>query len=110
MKGLLAGDIRRGHAFEENDKRLTYDIFQGAAFEKAQCLLDFLDNIAAKHEVSVAEVVVNWTYSQPGITACLCGAKRDWQIQQSAAAMKLQLDQDELDSIDQKITEFSASG
>jgi len=59
--------------------------------------------------VSVAEVVVNWTFNQPGITACLCGAKRDWQIQQSAAAMDLQLDQHELKSIDQKLAEVSAS-
>ena len=106
MKGLLAGGIRRGHAFAKNDKRLAYDIFQGAAFEQAQSLLDFLDGIAAKHEVSVAEVVVNWTFNQPGITACLCGAKRDWQIQQSAAAMDLQLGQDDLKSIDQRLTEL----
>lgn len=104
MKGLLAGGIRRGHAFEKNDKRLTYDVFQGVAFERAQSLLDFLDEIAAKHSVTVAEVVVNWTFNQSGVSACLCGAKRDWQIQQSAAAMDLQLDQDELESIDQKLT------
>ena len=106
MKGLLAGGIRRGHVFEKNDKRLTYDVFQGAAFERAQTLLDFLDPLATKYGVTVAEVVVNWTFNQPGITACLCGAKRDWQIQQSAAAMDLQLDHDELKSIDQKLTEF----
>lgn len=106
MKGLLAGGIRRGHAFERDDKRLTYDIFQGAAFEKAQLLLDFLDGIAAKHNVTVAEVVVNWTFNQPGICVCLCGAKRDWQIRQSAAAMDLQLDQDDLKCIDQKLAEL----
>jgi len=106
MKGLLAGGIRRGHAFEENDKRLTYDVFQGAAFERAQSLLDFLDCVAAKHEVTVAEMVVNWTFNQPGITACLCGAKRDWQIQQSAAAMNLRIDQDDLKSIGQKLEEL----
>lgn len=107
MKGLLAGGIRRGHVFEKEDKRLTYDVFQGAAFEQAQRLLDFLDGIAAKHNVSVAEVVVNWTFNQPGITACLCGAKRDWQIRQSAAAICLQLDREEMKAIDQKLIELA---
>lgn len=106
MKGLLAGGIRRGHAFEKNDKRLNYDVFQGAAFERAQTLLDFLDGIAAKHNVTVAEVVVNWTFNQPGISVCLCGAKRDWQIRQSAAAMNLALDLDDCESIDQKLAEL----
>ena len=106
MKGLLAGGIRRGHAFEKDDKRLAYDVFQGAAFERAQTLLDFLDGVAAKYGVSVAEVVVNWTFNQPSITACLCGAKRDWQIIQSAAAMKLQLDREEMKSIDEKLFEL----
>ncbi len=106
MKGLLAGGIRRGHVFEKNDKRLTYDVFQGSAFERAQLLLDFLDPIATKYGVTVAEVVVNWTFNQPGITACLCGAKRDWQIQQSAAAMELEISQDDLMSLDQKLFEL----
>ncbi len=106
MKGLLAGAIRRGHEFDKRDKRLTYDVFQGAAFERAQELLDLLDGVAAKYNVTVAEVVVNWTFNQPGITACLCGAKRDWQIRQSAAAMDLELDQDDLKSIDRKLAEL----
>ncbi len=103
MKGLLAGAIRRGHTFAGNDKRLTYDVFKGAAFEQAQGLLDDVDTIAVRHAVSVVEVVVNWTFNQPGITACLCGAKRDWQIKQSASAMQLKLGQDELDWIDRKL-------
>ncbi len=87
MKGLLAGKIRRGHQFDPRDKRLTYDIFQGAKFEQAQRLLDLLDQIAAEVDRSVAQVVVNWTYHRPGILSALCGAKRDWQIIETAGAL-----------------------
>lgn len=87
MKGLLAGKIRRGHQFDPRDKRLTYDIFQGAKFEQAQRLLDLLDQIAAELDRSVAQVVVNWTYHRPGILSALCGAKRDWQIIETAGAL-----------------------
>jgi len=87
MKGLLAGKIRRGHAFDSQDKRLGYDVFQGEKFERAQQLLDNLDNVAEETGRTLAQVVVNWTIHQPGITATLCGAKREWQIAETADAM-----------------------
>lgn len=92
MKGLLAGKIRRGHQFAANDKRLTYEVFQGDQFEAAQKLLDGLDEIAQALDKTVAQVVVNWTLNQPSITATLCGAKRDWQIRDTAGAMGWSLD------------------
>lgn len=99
MKGLLAGKIRRGHSFATEDRRLTYSIFQGRAFESAQQLLDGLDKIAEITEHSVAQIVVNWTINQPGITSSLCGGKRPWQIKETAGAMDWQLDSDCLTTI-----------
>lgn len=94
MKGLLAGKIRRGHQFASNDKRLTYDVFQGEQFEAAQQLLDGLDEVAESVNKTVPQVVVNWTANQPGITSTLCGAKRDWQIRDTAGAMGWALSED----------------
>jgi aryl-alcohol dehydrogenase-like predicted oxidoreductase len=105
MKGLLAGKIRRGHQFDENDKRLTYEVFQGEAFERAQRLLDGLDVIAAECGKSVSQVVINWNMNQPGITSVLCGAKRDWQIQETAGAMGWNLSREQLAAIESLIDE-----
>jgi len=99
MKGLLAGKIRRGHQFDPQDKRLTYDVFQGEKFEAAQKLLDGLDEVAASIEKTVAQVVVNWTFSQRGLTSTLCGAKRDWQIEETAGAMGWELSEEDLAKI-----------
>ncbi|MEL7497172.1 MAG: aldo/keto reductase [Planctomycetota bacterium] len=104
MKGLLAGKIRRGHEFDATDKRLSYDVFQGEAFERAQKLLDLLDQIADQSGKTVAQIVVNWTYHQSGILSVLCGAKRDWQIRETAGALGWQLSQVQLDEIDQHLT------
>ena len=101
MKGLLAGKIRRGHEFAPADKRLTYDVFQGQQFEQAQLLLDGIDEIAKEVDKTVAQVVVNWTIHQPGITATLCGAKRDWQIIETAGAMGWRLDDCQIEKIEQ---------
>ncbi len=96
MKGLLAGKIRRGHNFDPQDKRLSYEVFQNPAFEKAQCLLDSIDEIAKATGKTTAQVVVNWTIHQPGITSVLCGAKRAWQIKETAGAMGWELPQSHL--------------
>lgn len=107
MKGLLAGKIRRGHEFDPNDKRLTYDVFQGEAFEAAQRLLDGVDEIAASLERTVAQVVVNWTLHRAGITSTLCGAKRDWQIRETAGAMGWSLDEASTQRIETLLGSYS---
>lgn len=103
MKGLLAGKIRRGHTFDPADNRLNYEIFQGAAFERAQQLLDSLDEIAVELGKTVIQVVVNWTFHQTGIQSVLCGAKRDWQIRESAGSIGWRLSKEHLEKIDQRL-------
>ncbi|MFK7770220.1 MAG: aldo/keto reductase [Mariniblastus sp.] len=100
MKGLLAGKIRRGHNFDPEDKRLAYEVFQGDKFEAAQRLLDGLDGIAEAIGKTVAQTVVNWTLNQPGITSVLCGAKRDWQIRETALAMGWHLSDKQLETVE----------
>ena len=99
IKGLLAGKIRRGHQFDPADSRLKYEIFQGDQFERAQCLLDQLDLMAAELGKTVLQVVVNWTYHQSGILSVLCGAKRDWQIREIAGALGWQLNLEQMKTI-----------
>ena len=100
MKGLLAGKIRRGHSFDPNDKRLSYEVFQEPMFECAQKLLDVLDQIAIQTDKTVAQIVTNWTLHRPGITSTLCGAKRSWQIEETSGAMGWKLDDQHLDKIE----------
>jgi len=100
MKGLLAGKIRRDFEFDPSDKRLTYEVFQGENFERAQQLVDKLDVIAADCGKTVAQVVVNWCMHRPGITSVLCGAKRDWQIEETAGAMGWALSDEHLKMLD----------
>ena len=106
MKGLLAGKIRRGHEFDPADKRLQYEIFQGEQFERAQRLLDRLDDLAAELGKTVLQVVVNWTYHQSGILSVLCGAKRDWQIREAAGALGWQLNPEQMKTIAEVLAEI----
>lgn len=100
MKGLLAGKLGREHQFDPADRRLSYPIFQGEAWQRAQDLLDQLRRLAGELGITVAQLVIAWTLAQPGITVALCGAKRAEQIIETAAAMHVSLSADVMDQID----------
>jgi aryl-alcohol dehydrogenase-like predicted oxidoreductase len=104
LKGLLAGKLDRNHVFQEGDGRKKYPMFQGEEWQKNQNFLDDLKTIAAEADVTVSQLVIAWTVAQPGITSALCGAKRDWQIQETAAAMNVTLSDSTLQSIQQALT------
>jgi aryl-alcohol dehydrogenase-like predicted oxidoreductase len=88
LKGLLAGKLARDHVFRPGDGRAKYVMFQGEEWERNQDLLDDLRTIARESGKTVAQLVVQWTLAQPGITSALCGAKRPDQILESAAALQ----------------------
>jgi aryl-alcohol dehydrogenase-like predicted oxidoreductase len=104
MKGLLAGKLPRDHVFDERDGRRKYPMFQGEEWQKNQDFLDALRPIAAESGKSVAELVLNWTIHQPGITSTLCGAKRPDQIRDNAGGMGWTLTDSQRERIDAALT------
>jgi aryl-alcohol dehydrogenase-like predicted oxidoreductase len=66
-------------------------MYQGDEWEKNQDFIDQLREIAEQAGHTVAQLVINWTIAQPGITSALCGAKRPAQIEETAGAMGWQL-------------------
>jgi aryl-alcohol dehydrogenase-like predicted oxidoreductase len=100
LKGLLAGHLPRDHVFAAGDSRLKYPMFQGEEWNKNQDLVDRLRQVAADAGRTVAQVVINWTIHQPGITTALCGAKRPDQIRDNAGAMGWRLTNEQQASID----------
>lgn len=99
LKGLLAGQLPRTHVFPPSDGRHKYPMFQGIEWQRNQDLLDELRPIASELNVTLAALAVAWTLHQPGITAALCGAKRSWQIQESAVAAALQIPPDAMAAV-----------
>lgn len=103
MKGLLAGKLGRDHVFGPDDNRRKYPMFRGDEYQKNLDLVDRLTRIAAEAGHTVAELVLNWTIHQPGITAALCGAKRPQQIRENALGAGWKLTPGQLSQIDQAL-------
>jgi aryl-alcohol dehydrogenase-like predicted oxidoreductase len=106
MKGLLAGKLPRDSQLDERDSRRKYPMYQGDEWQKNQDFIDRLREAAALSAVergsldapvvrgspdpappTIAQLVINWTINQPGITSAICGAKRPQQIEETAGAM-----------------------
>ena len=104
MKGLLAGRLTRQEQLATDDSRRNYPMYQGEEWEKNQAFVAQIREVAEACDRTVAQVVVNWTIHQPGITVALCGAKRPWQIEETAAAMRWQLAPEQNEKIAAAIT------
>jgi aryl-alcohol dehydrogenase-like predicted oxidoreductase len=100
MKGLLAGRLSRDHVFDPKDGRAKYPMFQGEEWVKNQDFVDRLRDVARQVGKSVAQVVINWTIHQPGITSALCGAKRASQIEETAGSLGWRLSDEQTREIE----------
>ena len=83
--GLLTGKFKEIPTFSEGDNRARfYKFYKPEIWGNIQSFLDTLRSIAVDHGISVAQVVINWTIHQAGITSVLVGAKNDKQVQANA--------------------------
>ena len=57
--------------------------------------LEEIRPIADKHKASFAQIVINWTIQEPGITAALVGARNAEQAKHNAGALAFTLTPDE---------------
>lgn len=105
MKGLLAGQLPRNHVFPTSDSRHKYPQFQGEEWRRNQDFIDRLRPIAIETGHSLAQLVVNWTISQPGITAALCGATRPEQLRENAGAAGWSLSPEQMARIDAALSD-----
>ena len=60
--------------------------------------------VAEAHAATVAQVVIAWTVSQPGITYALCGARNPDQARENAGAGRIRLSADDVETIDDAVT------
>lgn len=103
MKGFLAGKLQRNHQWAEKDGRQKYPIFVGEEWDRTHDFLDEIRPIAAEAGITIAQLSIAWVIQQPGITSALCGAKRPEQISETAQAMRVKLNEDQLKRIREAI-------
>jgi aryl-alcohol dehydrogenase-like predicted oxidoreductase len=102
--GLLSGTVGPDRIFAGDDQRKNNPRFSVANREKAKDFSDAIRSVAARHDASIAQVVIAWTLAQPGITFALCGARNAAQALDNAGAGTLRLSVDDLKAIDEALS------
>jgi len=94
--GLLTGKVGPERVFPESDLRSKQKRFSKANRQKIADLLGKFQPVADKHNCSMAQLVIAWTVSQPGLTHALVGARTAEQARDNAGAGRITLDSEDL--------------
>ena len=84
--GMLTGKMGPDHKFGDGDIRGKQPRFSLGNRTKVASMLGELRPIAERHKLSLTQLVIAWTASQPGLTHVLCGARTPEQAIENAAA------------------------
>ncbi|MGC8624484.1 MAG: aldo/keto reductase [Phycisphaerae bacterium] len=90
-RGLLTGNVPADRLFPPGDHRREHKLFTLENRRRVLAALTQIKPIADAHHASFAQVIINWTIQEPGITAALVGARNPDQAQHNAAALQFQL-------------------
>lgn len=94
-RGLLTGKVGPERVFPEGDHRAKHKYFTVENRKKVLSALERVRPIAEKHGATFAQVVINWTVQEPGVTAALVGARNAQQARDNAAALGFRLSAEE---------------
>lgn len=96
--GYLSGKFDREGKGPDGSRRSSFD-FPPVNKDKASDIIDKMREIAANHDVSVAQIALSWVLHQPGISTIIIGARSDEQLHQNLASSEIQLSSDELTAL-----------
>lgn len=99
QRGLLTGKFKPGHKFNEGDTRPSTVYYKEPNFSRILDLTEKLTKIAQDREVTLSQLVLNWTIQQPGITCALAGARNAEQVLDNVKAAGFRLTHDEISAI-----------
>jgi aryl-alcohol dehydrogenase-like predicted oxidoreductase len=100
QRGILTGKIRPGHSFAPTDHRSDQYYFEPENHQRVMGFLAEIRPIADDRQVTLAQLVLNWTLHRPGITHVLAGARNPQQVEENAGAADFRLSPNETEQID----------
>lgn len=104
-RGLLTGAVTPERKFSGDDHRASHPFYTVENRKRIAEALAKIKPIADAHHASFAQLIINWTIHEPGITAALVGARNAEQAAHNAQAMNLHLSDSERQQIRQAFDE-----
>lgn len=108
-RGLLTGAVTMDRQFPPGDHRGGHKFFRPENRRKVLDALEKVKPIAEAKKASLAQLIINWTIHEPGITAALVGARNAEQARHNAGAMGFVLSEAERAQIRSAFNSASAA-
>ncbi len=99
--GFLTGKYRRDKPLPEKARGSSGDRMQRYMTDRNFTLIDMMDELAARHKASVAQVAIAWLLANPAITAPIIGANTVVQLSDITGALAVELTDEEKANLDQ---------
>jgi aryl-alcohol dehydrogenase-like predicted oxidoreductase len=94
-QGLLTGKVTMERTFPEGDMRVNSPWYAPVNRKRVLDVLAKLSSMADDHGATLAQLVINWTVHEPGVTAAIVGGRNPAQVRENAGALDFTLSEDE---------------
>jgi len=99
--GLLSGKFGRGQTKPAESRLNSLDAPGAIDEERLYRIVDALSEIAARREVSVPQVALNWVMRKPGVDTVIIGARNERQLRDNLATANWTLTDAEVERLDE---------
>jgi aryl-alcohol dehydrogenase-like predicted oxidoreductase len=106
-RGFLSGRFSSPDDIEENDFRRFSPRFSEENFEKNRRLVDAVKRIAGEKDCTPAQLALAWVLAQGDDIVPIPGTKRRSYLEDNAAAVEVELSEDDLKRIDEELPEVA---
>ena len=110
-RGFLSGRYRSEQDFEENDsRRLRFPRFEAENLERNLVIVDRLEEIAREKGVTPGQLALAWVMHQGDDIVPIPGTKRVAYLEENAAAVDVELTEEDLQRLDEIAPHGVAAG
>ena len=108
-RGLLTGKVGPERVFPAGDHRAKNKYFTVDVRKRVLEGLEKIKPIAQGHGATFGQLAINWTLTEPGVTAAIVGARNAQQATENAQAMRFTLAPDERAQVRAAFDDIAAS-
>jgi aryl-alcohol dehydrogenase-like predicted oxidoreductase len=109
-KGFLTGAINENTTFDSSDFRNIVPRFTPEARKANQSLVDLLGQIAARKQVTPAQIAVAWLLAQKPWIVPIPGTTKLHRLEENLGAAGVELTTDDLRDIDRAVAKVTVQG